>query len=172
MLPSPAGFAHMVGALSISETMAIVVYGEIGLFSAPRVWWTFLTMGAGGVRILSVGGPKWRAERRPTETGLVARPRQVFRAAFDPDRVADFDTVRARSQDGVSQIADARPAQRFHAEVPESRKGLRAGHIPSFTNLPVTMLTQAADHQLWLEHHRLHPGPRRRTGRLQQGRRL
>jgi|TARA_R110002126_G_scaffold203115_6_gene350569 thiosulfate/3-mercaptopyruvate sulfurtransferase len=143
MLPAPADFAHMVGALGISETMTIVIYDEIGLFSAPRVWWTFKTMGAQNVRILSGGGPQWRAEKRPTEIGLVARPKQKFHASFDADRVADFDTVRARSQDGASQIADARPAQRFHAEVPEPRKGLRAGHIPGSSNLPVSLLTEA-----------------------------
>lgn len=143
MLPSPAAFAHMVGALGIADTMTVVIYDEIGLFSAPRVWWTFKTMGAMDVRILSGGGPQWRAEKRPTETGLVARPKQVFNAAFDASRVADFDTVRARSQDGTSQITDARPAQRFHAEAPEPRKGLRAGHIPGSTNLPVNLLTEA-----------------------------
>ncbi|MGV8856865.1 MAG: 3-mercaptopyruvate sulfurtransferase, partial [Devosia sp.] len=142
MLPAPAAFARMVGALGIAETMTIVIYDELGLFSAPRVWWTFVTMGASDVRILSGGGPQWRAERRPTETGLVARPRQVFEASFDAARVVDFDTVRARSQDGASQIADARPAQRFHGEVPEPRKGLRAGHIPGSSNLPVSLLTQ------------------------------
>ncbi|MGV8831124.1 MAG: 3-mercaptopyruvate sulfurtransferase [Devosia sp.] len=142
MLPSPAAFAHMVGALGIAETMTIVIYDEIGLFSAPRVWWTFRTMGAQDVRILSGGGPQWRAEKRPTETGLVARAKQTFEVAFDPARVVNFDTVRARSQDGTSQIADARPAPRFHAEVPEPRKGLRAGHIPGSTNLPVSLLTQ------------------------------
>ena len=143
MLPAPAAFARMVGALGISESMTIVIYDEIGLFSAPRVWWTFLAMGAKDVRILAGGGPKWRAERRPTEVGLVARPRQVFDARFDPARVVDFDTVRAASQHGTTQIADARPPQRFHAEAPEPRKGLRGGHIPGSTNLPVSMLTEA-----------------------------
>ena len=142
MLPTPSAFARMVGALGIADSMTIVIYDELGLFSAPRVWWTFVTMGACDVRILSGGGPKWRAERRPTETGLVARPRVLFEPDFNPARVVDFDTVRARSQDGASQIADARPAQRFHAEVPEPRKGLRSGHIPGSTNLPVSMLTQ------------------------------
>ena len=142
MLPAPNDFAHMVGALGISETMTIVVYDELGLFSAPRVWWTFRTMGASDVRILSGGGPKWRAERRATETGLVTRPRQVFHTDFDPGRVASFETVRDRSHDGAAQIADARPAPRFHAEVPEPRAGLRGGHIPNSTNVPVNLLTE------------------------------
>jgi len=141
MLPAPADFAHMVGALGISDSMTIVVYDELGLFSAPRVWWTLRTMGAPDVRILAGGGPKWRAERRPTETGLVSRPPQTFRTSFDPSRVATFETVRDRSRDGAAQIADARPAPRFHAEVPEPRAGLRGGHIPNSLNVPVSLLT-------------------------------
>lgn len=142
MLPSPEDFARMVGALGISNTHKIVVYDETGLFSASRVWWTFRTFGAENVFILEGGGPKWRSERRPIETGLVARPKAVFDVQFNPHRVADFDIVQARSRDGAAQIFDARPAQRFHAEVPEPRKGLRAGHIPNSHNIPVTLLSE------------------------------
>ena len=143
MLPSPSDFARMVGALGISDSMTVVIYDELGLFSAPRVWWTFKVMGASDVRILAGGGPKWRAERHPTEAGLVTRPRQTFETSFDPDRVADFETVQDRSRDGNAQIADARPAPRFHAEVPEPRAGLRSGHIPNSLNVPVSLLTEA-----------------------------
>lgn len=143
MLPAPGDFARMVGALGISDSMTIVVYDELGLFSAPRVWWTFRTMGARDVRILSGGGPKWRAERRPTEAGLVARSRQTFHTEFNRNGIAGFETVRDRSRDGAAQIADARPAPRFHAEAPEPRPGLRGGHIPNSLNVPVSLLTEA-----------------------------
>ncbi|WP_108397073.1 3-mercaptopyruvate sulfurtransferase [Devosia submarina] len=145
MLPAPADFARMVGALGISEAMTIVVYDELGLFSAPRVWWTFRAMGAPDVRILAGGGPKWRAERRPTEPGLVTRERQVFTPQFNPTLVADFERVRDSSRDAAAQIADARPAPRFHAEVPEPRAGLRGGHIPGSLNVPVSLLTEAGE---------------------------
>src|SRR6218665_2522518 len=70
MLPKPEEFATTVGALGISDRNTIVVYDEAGVFSAPRVWWTFNAMGAQDVRVLDGGGPKWRAEGRPTQ----ARP--------------------------------------------------------------------------------------------------
>lgn len=142
MLPTPADFAHMVGALGISDSMTIVVYDEHGLFSAPRVWWTFRTMGARDVRILAGGGPQWRSDHRPLEAGLVSRKPQVFKPDFDAARVASFETVRARSADGAAQIADARPANRFHAEVPEPRPGVRGGHIPNSHSVPVGLLTE------------------------------
>ena len=141
MLPSPNDFARMAGALGIGENMTIVVYDEVGLFSAPRVWWTLKTMGAKDVRILEGGGPKWRAERRAIETGAVSRPAASFHTSFNPARVVDFDTVRDRSKDHAAQIADARAAGRFTAEVPEPRAGLRGGHIPGSVNVPVGTLT-------------------------------
>ena len=69
MLPSPEMFAAEVGKLGIGDGMTIVIYDESGLFSAPRVWWEFMAMGAPDVRILDGGGPKWRAEGRPLESG-------------------------------------------------------------------------------------------------------
>ena len=143
MLPAPADFGRMVGALGISEDMTVVVYDELGLFSAPRVWWTFEVMGAQDVRILEGGAPKWRSEHRPVEPGAVSRSPRYFEVSFDPDRVADFDLVRHRSLDRAAQIVDARPAQRFHAEVPEPRPGLRGGHIPNSLNVPGGLVSDA-----------------------------
>ncbi|MBN9331951.1 3-mercaptopyruvate sulfurtransferase [Devosia sp.] len=142
MLPSPADFAHMVGALGIGSDMTIVIYDELGLFSAPRVWWTFKTFGAEKVHILAGGGPRWRTERRSLEAGLVTRHAARFEVKFNSNRVANFDVVNARSKDETAQILDARPAQRFHAEVPEPRPGLRAGHIPNSRNIPVSLLSE------------------------------
>ncbi|MBD8063866.1 3-mercaptopyruvate sulfurtransferase [Devosia sp. PTR5] len=142
MLPEPSDFARMVGALGIAESMTIVVYDEVGLFSAPRVWWTLRTFGARNVAMLEGGGPKWRAERRPVEAGLSSRPRARFVPDIDPDRIASFDRVQARSRDNAAQIIDARPAPRFHGEAPEPRAGLRSGHIPGSLNVPVSLLTE------------------------------
>lgn len=142
MLPPSAEFARAVGALGISADMSIVVYDEVGLLSAPRVWWTFRTFGAKNVVILEGGGPKWRAERRLVEAGLVKRNPANFEARFDQHAVADFAEVAAHSKDASAQILDARPAPRFHAEAPEPRPGLKGGHIPNSVNVPVGLLSE------------------------------
>lgn len=143
MLPAPAEFARAVGALGISEDMTIVVYDEVGLFSAPRVWWTFRSFGARNVFMLEGGGPKWRAEKRRIEPGLVQRPRVSFNANFNADATVDFEAVLSNLRSHEAQIVDARPAPRFHGEVPEPRPGLRSGHIPGSLNVPVGLLTEA-----------------------------
>ena len=142
MLPAPADFARAVGALGIADDMTIVVYDEVGLFSAPRAWWTFRTFGARKAVILEGGGPAWRAERRPVEAGLVQREPRRFEPHFHPDAVVDFDQVRANLRSHEAQLVDARPAPRFHGEVPEPRPGLRSGHIPGSLNVPVGLLSE------------------------------
>ena len=136
MLPTPADFSRMVGALGINDRMTIVVYDEPGLFSAPRVRWSFLAMGAKDVRILAGGGARWRQEGRPLQKGAVVRTPAHFAAKLDPSAVVDFAAVDRRRRDGETTLVDARPAPRFRSEVPEPRPGLRSGHIPGSLNVP------------------------------------
>ena len=141
MLPTPEEFAHAVGALGIAETDTIVVYDEAGISSSPRVWWELSAMGARDVRVLDGGGPKWRAEGRPTESGEVTRPRKIFHPRFQPAMVADYFGVLNFAQSKDRTIVDARPAERFKGEAPEPRPGLASGHIPGSLNVPVTSLS-------------------------------
>ena len=140
MLPLPEQFGAQMGALGISETDTIVVYDETGLFSAPRVWWSLRVMGAHDVRILEGGGPKWRAEGRPTEAGESRRKPQVFNAVYDSRLVANLMQVGQFSRSGSRTIVDARPAPRFRGEAPEPRPGLKSGHLPGSLNVPFTTL--------------------------------
>jgi thiosulfate/3-mercaptopyruvate sulfurtransferase len=141
MLPLPEQFGAQVGALGISDTDTLVVYDESGLYSAPRVWWTFRVMGAKDVRILEGGGPKWRAEGRSLESGDSHRKPQAFAAVYDARLVANLMQVRQFAQSGSRQIVDARPAPRFHGKAPEPRPGLKSGHIPGSISVPFTELT-------------------------------
>src|SRR3954462_6904612 len=86
MLPGAQQFAREVGALGIADTDTIVVYDGAGLFSAPRVWWTFRLFGAPNVFILDGGLPAWKAEGRPLEPGPVERAARTF-AAHPPAKI-------------------------------------------------------------------------------------
>jgi thiosulfate/3-mercaptopyruvate sulfurtransferase len=143
MLPSPETFAKAVGAMGISEDMTIVVYDGAGLFSAPRVRWTFQVFGARSVSILDGGFPAWKAEGRPIETGP-EKPRtaRTFKPSFDAALVADASAVQEALQSKAAQVVDARPADRFRGEAPEPRPGLRMGHIPGSLNLPFDRIVE------------------------------
>ena len=141
MLPRPDAFAAAVGAMGIGDGMRIVVYDGLGLFSAPRVRWTFQTFGAKDVVILEGGMPQWLAEGRPVEDGS---PRQraprTFTARLDHSAVADADDIARAIETNAAQVVDARAADRFRGEAPEPRAGLRSGHIPGSLNVPSSAL--------------------------------
>lgn len=136
MLPLPEQFGAQVGALGIADTDTIVVYDEAGLGSAARAWWSFRVMGAADVRILEGGGPRWRAENRPLQSGDSRRKPQTFNAVYDSRLVANLNQVRQYVSAGTRVIVDARPAPRFRGEAPEPRPGLRGGHMPGSLNVP------------------------------------
>jgi thiosulfate/3-mercaptopyruvate sulfurtransferase len=143
MLPSPEQFAEQVGALGIGDGMKIVVYDGAGLFSAPRVRWTFKVFGARDVAILEGGFPAWTAEGRPIEEGPGRpRARRTFTARLDHSAVADLADVRRALEQGSAQVVDARPADRFRGETPEPRPGVRSGHMPGSLNVPFTEIVE------------------------------
>jgi thiosulfate/3-mercaptopyruvate sulfurtransferase len=143
MLPGAEEFAEAAGGMGIDETMMVVAYDGHGLFSAPRVAWTFRTFGARRVAVLEGGLPAWIAEGRPTESGEpVPRPPRRFTPRFDASAVAGLSDVREALASGSAQLLDARSAGRFRGEEPEPRTGLRPGHMPGAFNLPQTEIVK------------------------------
>lgn len=142
MLPDPHDFARMAGERGIGDGMTVVVYDGAGLFAAPRVRWMLKVYGASDVRILDGGFPRWVAEGRPVEAGVVSRPSRRFTVRFDHSAVAHLADVRAALAAGTAQVVDARPADRFRGDVPEPRPGVRAGHMPGSLNLPYPVIAK------------------------------
>ncbi len=141
MLPGPDAFGEAVGKLGISENDTIVVYDGLGLFSAPRVWWSFRIFGAKNVFILDGGLPAWKTENRPLETGESKRKPKTFNAEMDTGAVAMLSDVQM-ALNAQSQVVDARSAGRFAGREPEPRPGLRSGHMPGSLNVPSSEIVE------------------------------
>lgn len=136
MLPGPEKFASRVKKLGLGDGSTMVIYDSQGIFSAPRVWWTFRTMGHAGVFVLDGGLPKWIAEGRPIEDMPTSTQERHFTPRYTSDLVRDLDQMRRILESGREQVVDARPAARFRGETPEPRAGLRGGHMPGALNVP------------------------------------
>jgi thiosulfate/3-mercaptopyruvate sulfurtransferase len=137
MLPPPEQFARQVGELGVGDGTTIVLYDGIGLYGAARVWWSFRVFGSDTVRVLDGGMPKWKAEGRPTEAGAAKAPAQkTFAPKFNAKMVASLNDVQKVLLDKSAQVVDARSTERFRAEAPEPRAGLRGGHMPGSFNVP------------------------------------
>ncbi len=136
MLPSPERFEEAAGNMGIGVDTAVVVYDQLGLYSAPRVWWTFRVFGHENVAVLDGGLPRWLREGRETETGPVAVKPRRFEARFCPHLVRTREQIQANLESHLEQVLDARGAGRFAATDPELWPGRRRGHIPASLNLP------------------------------------
>lgn len=140
MLPPVERFLSRVRAMGVGDGHQIVVYDSLGIFSAPRVWWTFRVYGKTDIAVLDGGLPKWLAEGRAvTDAPPTIRDRHMIAARQD-DMVKDVTEVAAAAKLKTWEIVDARAADRFRGEAPEPRPGLRMGHIPGSKNLPWTDL--------------------------------
>ncbi len=148
MIPSADLFARKIGALGIGDGDRVVVYDSNGLNSAGRAWWMLRLFGHRDVALLDGGLPKWKAEGRPLDTAAPAPVPRQFTARLDRALVRDKAALLANLATGGEQVLDARAAGRFDGTTPESRPGLRSGHIPGSRNLPYEQVTDPATHQL------------------------
>jgi thiosulfate/3-mercaptopyruvate sulfurtransferase len=140
MLPPVEKFMSRMRAMGVGDGHQVVVYDSAGIFSAPRVWWTFRCFGKTDIAVLDGGLPKWRAEGRAlTDTAPTIRDRHMT-VSRQPDMVKDVTEVAAAAKLGDWEIIDARANDRFRGEAPEPRPGLRMGHIPGSKNVPWTSL--------------------------------
>ncbi len=143
MLPNPIAFAAAMRELGFGDGVRAVVYDSLGLFSAPRVWWTLRVFGVKDVAILSGGLPQWIKEGRPLQQDETSRAKVHFTARLDHCLVADAAEVKKALDAKSAQVVDVRSAERFRGVAAEPRPGLRSGHMPGAVNLPWGQLIDA-----------------------------
>ncbi len=140
MLPPPEKFSSRVRRLGLGDGLRIVVYDQRGLFSAPRVWWTFRYFGHRDVAVLDGGLPKWLDEGRPTDSGAARPGERHFTPRVDNLLLRDKQQVLDNLDEKREVVLDARSRERFEGSAPELWPGRRSGHIPGSLNLPFTEL--------------------------------
>ena len=69
LIPTLQSFTQQMRRFSIRPTDSLICYDDYGLYSSPRMAWTFSYFGARNVRVLNGGLKKWKMEGRRTETG-------------------------------------------------------------------------------------------------------
>jgi len=139
MLTSPVQFESAAQKLGINSSSIIVIYDKQGIYTSPRVWWMFKTMGHERVMVLDGGLPAWYAADYETETIQKRNySKGNFIAKFDTHQVKNIEFIKSNIQNNTAKVIDARSAGRFNGTAPEPRKGLKSGHISNSMNLPFT----------------------------------
>jgi thiosulfate/3-mercaptopyruvate sulfurtransferase len=141
MMPTAEAFSLDMSALGIGDRMAICIYEQEGVFSAPRAWWMLRTFGAREVYILDGGLRAWIEAGLPTSPGPVQRMPAIFHATLNRAALRDFPQMQQLIA-GRGQILDARSAGRFTGAAPEPRPGISSGHMPGATSIPFTELVE------------------------------
>ena len=142
MLPAPKVFEKGCQYLGIQQDSQIVVYDQLGIYSGPRVWWMFKTMGFDNVAVLDGGLPAWINANYPLEDLNsyvdIKYEKGNFKAAFKPDHIVNQKGIFSIMHNPDVVILDARSHGRFIGTEPEPREDLKSGHIPGSINLPYT----------------------------------
>ncbi len=138
MLPPSHIFSSKVRRLGLGDGLRLVIYDQRGIWSAPRVWWTFRYFGHKEVAVLDGGLPKWLDEGRPVEDGPAAPEERHFTPRANDFLLRDLGQILANTRSREEQVIDARRRGRFEGREPEPREGMRSGHIPGSLNLPFT----------------------------------
>ncbi|MEP1032239.1 sulfurtransferase [Ekhidna sp.] len=125
--------------LGINTNSIVIIYDNHGVYSAPRAWWMFKSMGLEQVAVLNGGLPEWVENGFPTESKeRLERPEGQFEPNLNKSCFVSSEYVLAQISNPEAVVLDARSNGRFIATEPEPRAGLRGGHIPNSINLPFT----------------------------------
>ena len=138
MLTSETEFEEKVRSLGINNESHLIIYDNIGMYSAPRAWWMFRVMEHEKVSVLNGGLPAWVDQGFEVEEQTEANIRSIgdFQARLDKTLVKSMDQVKENIEKSEFQVIDARSRGRFDGTAPEPRPQLQSGHVPNSTNIP------------------------------------
>ena len=146
MLPSAEVFIKAISEMNVSNSDHVICYDRHGLFSSPRLWWTFMTFGHSKVSILDGGLPAWiKASYNVSHSLFTTSKPSAFKTAKPLIKLSHQSCVIDALETDI-QIVDARPEGRFYGRDPEPRRGLRSGHIPGSYSLPFGRLKTTDGH--------------------------
>lgn len=144
-VPSAQHFNRSCQALGINQDANIVVFDNLGIYTSPRIWWLFKTMGHTKVAVLDGGLPAWVKMGFPTirreDISHHYKPGN-FEGSRRDENIMTYQNVvdNETSQDFL--LVDGRSSGRFQGTDPEPRKHLKSGHIPNSINLPYQQLLE------------------------------
>ena len=139
-LPTPDALAALLGELGVINSSHILIYDNLGMFCAPRVWWMLKSLGHQHVNVLNGGLPAWKVAGYPVAPTLSQRPSTTYQPNVQTGWFCSSDTVINAVENSTPVILDARSPARFNGTAPEPRAGLRSGHMPGAFNVPFNEL--------------------------------
>ena len=142
MLPNKNEWEIIVSSLGINNNDHIIVYDNSDVFSACRVWYSFIYFGHSPnlISVLDGNFKKWLSEKKPVSKKIMKITKTNYKANEDTSLVVNKMQIENNILSKKFQLIDARGEKRFLGKMPEPRKELRSGHIKGSKNLPFQLL--------------------------------
>ncbi len=139
-------FEQKAQALGIFQDSCVVVYDSHGIYSSPRAWFMFKSMGFDNIAVLNGGLPAWKEKGFDTDDHYQEDDQKGNFKAKSKDKyfLSSEDVVSLLDSDEY-QILDARSEARFLGVAPEPREGVRSGHIPNSKSFPYSSLLSGSE---------------------------
>jgi thiosulfate/3-mercaptopyruvate sulfurtransferase len=139
VLTNEQAISEKMSALGIRNDYKIILYDNSSLHTACRALWMFKLFGHNPqlLYILDGGLNAWNQVGGKTESGEPTVSARQYNATFQPQFIRTLEQMKQNFHSPAEQVIDVRHAVRY-AGGPESRPGLRAGHIPGSFCFPFT----------------------------------
>lgn len=138
---SPSDFEKQAQDLGINQNSCIIIYDTHGVYSSPRAWYMFRSMGHDNVAVLNGGLPEWNSLGFAVTSSYNQNfSKGDFQSRMRASSFVNWKKVKEIISERKLQILDARSSGRFEGTAPEPRKGVRSGHIPTSKSLPYSKL--------------------------------
>lgn len=136
--PTKNQFDDFCCSVGINKDSTVIVYDNLGIYSAPRVWWIFKVMGFPKVKVLNGGLSAWKGiEGLSVPRIKLERPKNgSFESNPNLEVVKTYSDVLDNIERKEFMLIDARSAGRFDGTSPEPRAHLQSGNIKHSKNIP------------------------------------
>jgi thiosulfate/3-mercaptopyruvate sulfurtransferase len=113
------------------DTIAIV-YDNLGMMNAARMFWTLEYVGHADARLLNGGWNAWVEQEAEISTQPVEVEKTQYEIDLQPEKLVSAEELLDRLDEPNVVIVDARSPQEYTGEVVFAERG---GHIPGAVNL-------------------------------------
>lgn len=136
-LPDEKIIGEQLGTLGIRNDYKIILYDNSNLHTSCRALWMLKYFGHDPqlLYILDGGFAAWERYGGKIESGEVSFGSKSYAVNFQAELLRNLAEVKANLRCPIEQVLDVRHPVRY-AGGPESKPGLRSGHIPGSFNLP------------------------------------
>lgn len=129
-LPSVDEMAALFSRCGIDQSVTVVVYDELDITHAARLWWMLRYLGHENVAVLDGGFSAWQKAAYPVTAEITPPAPKEFVPNVQAHMLVTIDDVLSRHSDTV--LIDSRAGERFRGEVETIDS--KAGHIPGAVN--------------------------------------